>query len=75
MNWDKGTVVKGLCGREKDHKLCVVGSEEGYLLLADGKERRIEHPKRKNPKHVENLHETLNEAQMRTNKALRQSLN
>lgn len=74
MEWKKGTVVTCLCGREKDRKLCVVGLQDGYLLLCDGKERRLEKPKRKNPKHVETTNTLLQNRQMQTNKALRQAL-
>ena len=45
-------IVCSLAGRDKD-KLCfVLGLDEGYALLADGKGRRIEKPKRKKLRHV-----------------------
>ena len=74
MEWKPGTVVLGLCGREKGRRLCVVGLKDGYLLLCDGKERKLECPKRKNPKHVEALPIFLEDRQLQTNKRLRQAL-
>ena len=47
-----GWIVLAQAGRDKDGVFCVVGVEEDRLLLADGKSRRIEAPKRKKQKHV-----------------------
>ena len=45
-------VVVSLNGRDEGKLFMVVGSEDGYLLLADGKGRKIEKPKRKKNKHL-----------------------
>lgn len=48
-----GSVVMSRCGRDKGRLLCVVGSDgEHILLIADGKRRRTETPKRKKRKHL-----------------------
>lgn len=46
-------IVISLNGRDKDKRFFVLGIEEEYVLLADGKGRRIEKPKRKKLKHVQ----------------------
>ncbi len=50
----RGWIVQALAGREKNQFFCVVDeeAETGYLLLADGKRRKIACPKRKKKKHV-----------------------
>lgn len=45
-------IVISLAGRDQDQYAFVVGIEDGYVLLADGKGRRLENPKRKKLKHV-----------------------
>ena len=50
-----GWIVLAQAGRDKGGVFCVVGAEEGRLLLADGKRRRVSRPKRKKPGHVRAL--------------------
>ncbi len=73
-----GRVVLCKAGREKGRLLCVVGSEgegsEQTLLLADGKERPLERPKAKNPKHAAPTHTVLDSGSMSTNRSLRRAL-
>lgn len=45
-------LVRSLAGHDKDQVFCVVGREEGYLLLCDGKNRRLASPKRKKAMHT-----------------------
>ena len=45
-------IVISLAGRDRDQYAFVVGLEDGYVLIADGKGRRLENPKRKKMKHV-----------------------
>lgn len=58
-----GTVVRSLAGHDRGEIFCVVGVEEPFLLLADGKRRRLANPKRKKGKHTapagEHAHPTL----------------
>jgi len=49
---EKGDVVLSLNGRDGGKRFLVVGTEEEYSLLADGKTRRAEKPKRKKNKHL-----------------------
>ncbi len=48
----KGGIVRSLAGHDKGELFCVVGVEEPYLLLCDGKRRRLAEPKRKKRKHT-----------------------
>lgn len=52
MQYSTGWIVLAQAGRDKGGVFCVVGAEEGMLLLADGRRRRVSHPKRKKPGHV-----------------------
>ena len=45
-------VVASTAGREKDKWYYVVNLDDTYLFLANGKDRRIEKPKRKKRKHA-----------------------
>ena len=48
-------VVRSKAGRDKDTLMYVVGVDNDYLLLADGKGRTLEKPKRKKRKHVDKV--------------------
>ena len=52
-----GQIVRATAGRDKGGIFCVVGmdQERTMLLLADGKRRKISHPKAKKPGHVIHL--------------------
>lgn len=50
----KGTVVKAIAGRD-DNKFFVVTEiceDKQYVLISDGKTRKLDAPKRKNIKHL-----------------------
>ena len=49
-----GWIVQADAGRDKGGIFCVVGvdQEQNRLLLADGKRRKVSHPKRKKLGHV-----------------------
>ena len=53
MDLRRGDVVRSLAGHDKDSLLCVVSTDGDFLLLANGKERKLNSPKRKNVKHVQ----------------------
>ncbi|MDR0904482.1 MAG: KOW domain-containing RNA-binding protein [Ruminococcus sp.] len=67
---EDGTIVISLAGRDKGKKMAVVGGGDGFVLVADGKERRLYTPKRKNLKHVKATHERIDIMGL-TDKALR----
>ena len=71
-----GSIVKSTAGRDKNYLLCVVGYEDGLVLVADGKERPLERPKKKNPNHLAPLLQLQPLTwELRGNKALRKALN
>lgn len=74
MEFCKGQLVIGLAGRERNRLLCVTDFDGRYVYLADGKERPLDNPKRKNPKHVQKTDKQLDESFMLTNRALRKAL-
>lgn len=45
-------IVISTAGRDQGKLFYVIGTEGVYVLIADGKERKLEHPKRKKLKHV-----------------------
>ena len=51
MEVRKGDIVQSQRGRDKGKALFVSEVEGEYLILIDGKSRRVEHPKRKKCKH------------------------
>ena len=53
MDLRRGDVVRSLAGHDKGSLFCVVSTESGAVLLANGKERKLNSPKRKNIKHVQ----------------------
>ncbi|MBQ8831694.1 MAG: KOW domain-containing RNA-binding protein [Oscillospiraceae bacterium] len=53
MMISESDIVISLNGRDEGKHFFVLGIEEEYVLLANGKGRRIERPKRKKLKHVQ----------------------
>ena len=70
-----GRVVISSAGRDKTKVMVIVKETENYLLVCDGKERRLTRPKRKNPKHLKLTGTYLEAHQLETNRALRKALN
>ena len=52
MDIMRGDVVRSLAGHDKDTLYCVVNTDGDFLFLANGKERKLNAPKRKRCKHV-----------------------
>ena len=69
-----GRVVISSAGRDKSKVMVIVKETENYLLVCDGKERPVERPKRKNPKHLKLTRLYLEAHQLETNRALRKAL-
>ena len=65
MTSQKGDIVRSAAGRDRGMLFYVLDVQGEYLLLADGKHRPVEHPKRKKRIHV------LSAAQPDTNTARR----
>lgn len=45
-------IVLSLAGHDRGRLYLVIGEEGGRLLLADGRGRKLDAPKRKSPKHL-----------------------
>ncbi|MDE7234933.1 MAG: KOW domain-containing RNA-binding protein [Ruminiclostridium sp.] len=73
MDFRKGMVVISRAGRDSGKPMAVVDVRDGYVFVCDGKERRLESPKRKNPKHLAKTDRIVPPEQMEqiTNRKLR----
>ena len=69
-----GKIVISNAGRDKNKIMVIVKETENYLLVCDGKERPVERPKRKNPKHLKLTELYLEAHQLETNRAMRKAL-
>ena len=45
-------IIVSTAGRDRDKLFYVIGTEGVYVLIANGKDRKLERPKRKKLKHV-----------------------
>ncbi len=69
-----GTIAISKAGRDKGKAMVIVEETANYLLVCDGKERPVERPKRKNPKHLKLTNTRLTAHQLETNPRLRKAL-
>ena len=58
MDISKSDIVLSLAGRDKGKLFYVMDTEDNYVLIADGKGRKLENPKRKKLKHVRRVTRT-----------------
>ena len=68
-----GMIVRSMAGRDKGKFMVVVSMEKGFVYLADGKERKLDSPKKKNAKHVSLTRTAVNTENL-TDKGLRKLL-
>ena len=52
MEWKRGQVVRSLAGHDQGSFLTVLEAAPPYAVVADGKRRPLERPKRKKRKHT-----------------------
>jgi len=52
MELKQAGIVRSLAGHDRGGLFCVLGTDGPYLLLCDGKRRRVEAPKRKKAVHT-----------------------
>ena len=70
-----GYAVRSLAGRDKGRFLVVrIIEEDGYVIVADGHERPLDNPKRKNPKHICATYIRVPDEALRGNRALHRFL-
>lgn len=48
-----GYLARSLAGHDKGKIYAVISEDKSVMLLADGRERTLGKPKKKNPKHVQ----------------------
>ncbi|MBO5870443.1 MAG: RNA-binding protein [Clostridia bacterium] len=73
-----GHLVVSLAGRDKNVVCAVVGKsdDEGYVLIADGKIRKVENPKKKKLKHLKPIEPEIIVPQDKlTNRFIREAVN
>lgn len=58
MEVDKSSLVVSKAGRDQGQLFYVIDADDQYVYLADGKSRRLEKPKRKKRKHIEQIPRT-----------------
>ena len=68
-----GMIVRSMAGRDKGKFMVVVSMEKGFVYLADGKERKLSSPKKKNEKHI-SMTKTAVSTENLTDKGLRKLL-
>ena len=81
MDIARSNIVRSNAGRDKGKLFVVLAVEGEYLLLADGKSRKVESPKRKKRRHVlfvsseeTRLSEKIKSEEKITNSELRRTL-
>lgn len=73
MNIQIGSIVKACAGRDRDSYFVAVELHDGFVKIADGKERKLEKPKLKNMKHISPTRKMIDIKEL-TNKKLRKIL-
>ena len=58
MEIEKSDIVLSIAGRDQGKLFYVIETEGAYILIANGKDRRLESPKRKKLKHVRRVSRT-----------------
>ena len=58
MEIDRSSLIVSKAGRDKGQLFFVIDADEQSVYLADGKSRRLEKPKRKKRKHIEQIPRT-----------------
>ena len=51
--YDIGRLAVSKAGHDQGNVYVIIGADEAYVYLADGKIRTLEHPKKKKRKHVQ----------------------
>lgn len=75
MEYTQGTVVSSLKGHDKDKLFVILKSENSFVYLADGKNRKKHNPKKKNIKHIVLSRHHIPEVESLSDKSIRKQLN
>ena len=71
---EKGSVVKSVSGRDKDRLYVVTDFSHQFVLIADGKVRKISSPKKKSLKHLKLTNTVLDFSDITSDRKLRKLL-
>jgi len=66
-----GSIVRSAAGHDKNRFYAVVKIDQNYIWIADGKERKLNKPKRKNPKHIARTNAVLDFSDITSDSKLR----
>lgn len=70
----QGCIVRPTAGREQDRYFVVLNREGQTAIISDGRKRKLQNPKRKNVRHLQDTGVQMDSADMATNKQLRKAL-
>ncbi|MEE1319415.1 MAG: KOW domain-containing RNA-binding protein [Ruminococcus sp.] len=73
MSIEKGSIVRAMAGRDKENFFVVLEVDSKYALIADGKRRKVEHPKKKKLIHLAPT-KTVIEGSLETNPQIKRVL-
>lgn len=73
MDIVKGSVVRAKAGRDKDSYFVVLDVLDKFALIADGRSRKLEKPKKKNLNHLEAT-KTVITQNLETNRKIKKAL-
>lgn len=68
------TVVKSLAGRDSGEWFAVISCDDDFALIANGKSRPLERPKRKKLRHLEASETLISIEDLATDRKLRRAL-
>ena len=71
---EKGRVVLSIAGRDAGRLFLILSVEGDFALIADGKVRRLETPKRKRLKHLKAVGSVLEITALKTDRQIRRML-
>lgn len=74
MELKRGQVVRSKAGRDQGSFLAVLSADPPWAVVADGKQRPLERPKRKKLMHLSPTLRVLPEEALATNRKLRAAL-
>ncbi|MCQ2462203.1 MAG: KOW domain-containing RNA-binding protein [Clostridia bacterium] len=74
MQFEIGQVVRSKAGHDRDEYLLVTGFDGQFVLLCDGRQRPLDRPKRKNPRHLAATNIKLKAQATQTDRSVRKAL-
>ena len=75
MELKVGQVVVSSAGHDKGELLVIAGFDEDRILVCNGKDRKLNKPKAKNPKHLRETEILFTEDSIVTDRKIRKMLN